>query len=40
MLQIPSHFVEYELVPMLREYWFDEPSKVPEWAEALRRSIK
>ena len=35
-----SAIVEYELVPMLREYWFDEPSKVREWAEALRRSIK
>lgn len=32
--------VEYELVPMLREYWFDEPSKVREWANALRRAVK
>lgn len=35
-----SAIVEYELVPMLREYWFDEPSKVREWSESLRRSIK
>lgn len=35
-----SAIVEYELVPMLREYWFDEPSKVREWADVLRRSIK
>ncbi|MBQ3301021.1 MAG: AAA family ATPase [Eggerthellaceae bacterium] len=35
-----SAIVEYELVPMLREYWFDEQSKVREWADALRRSIK
>lgn len=35
-----SAIVEYELVPMLREYWFDEPSKVREWADALRRSVK
>lgn len=35
-----SAVVEYELVPMLREYWFDEPSKVREWADALRRAIK
>lgn len=35
-----SAIVEYELIPMLREYWFDEPSKVREWAEALRRSVK
>lgn len=32
--------VEYELVPMLREYWFDEPSKVREWSGALREAIK
>lgn len=32
--------VEYELVPMLREYWFDEPTKVREWSEALRGAIK
>ena len=35
-----SAIVEYELIPMLREYWFDEPGKVREWADALRRSIK
>ena len=32
--------VEYELIPMLREYWFDEPSKVREWSDNLRRSLK
>lgn len=32
--------VEYELVPMLREYWFDEPSRVREWSDALRAAIK
>lgn len=35
-----SAIVEYELVPMLREYWFDEPNKVREWSEALRRTVK
>lgn len=35
-----SAIVEYELVPMLREYWFDEPGKVREWSEALRRTVK
>ena len=35
-----SEIVDYELVPMLREYWFDEPSKVDEWAGKLRRSIQ
>lgn len=32
--------VEYELIPLLREYWFDEPMKVKEWSENLRRAIK
>ena len=32
--------VEYELVPMLREYWFDDPAKVCEWSAALRRAIR
>lgn len=35
-----ASIVEYELVPMLREYWFDEPSKVREWSDALRAAIK
>lgn len=35
-----SAIVEYELVPMLREYWFDDPMKVREWTDALRKSIK
>lgn len=35
-----SAIVEYELVPLLREYWFDEPSKVREWSDALRRAIR
>ena len=35
-----SAIVNYELVPMLREYWLDEPTKVDEWAGKLRRSIR
>ena len=35
-----SEIVDYELVPMLREYWFDEPPKVDDWADKLHRSIK
>lgn len=35
-----SAIVDYELVPMLREYWFDESSKVDEWVGKLRRSIQ
>lgn len=32
--------VEYELIPLLKEYWFDEPIKVKNWAETLRSAIK
>lgn len=32
--------VNYELIPLLKEYWFDEPSKVREWSDRLRRAIK
>ena len=28
--------VEYDILPMLREYWFDEPEKVQKWEERLR----
>ena len=31
--------VEDELVPLLDEYWFDEPAKAEQWAVALRASI-
>ena len=32
--------VEYELIPMLKEYWFDEPLKVSTWSDNLRSAIK
>ena len=32
--------VEYELIPLLKEYWFDEPMKVKNWSENLRSTIK
>jgi hypothetical protein len=31
-----SDVVEYELVPLLNEYWFDEPSKAEGWVKQLR----
>ncbi|MCD7894374.1 MAG: AAA family ATPase [Erysipelotrichaceae bacterium] len=31
--------VEYEIIPLLKEYWFDEPAKVKTWSDMLRRSI-
>lgn len=38
--QVISNIVEYELVPLLKEYWFDEPNLVIEWSESLRSAIK
>lgn len=32
--------VEYELIPLLKEYWFDEPTKLNDWINNLRRAIK
>lgn len=31
--------VEYELIPLLKEYWFDEPGKVEKWSNKLRSVI-
>ena len=38
--QILSGIVEYELIPLLKEYWFDEPTKVKDWSSNLRSAIK
>ena len=38
--KVLSNIVEYEMVPLLKEYWFDEPSKVRDWTDMLRSSIK
>ena len=35
-----ASIVEYELIPMLKEYWFDEPGKIREWSDRLRRSLR
>ena len=35
-----SSIVEYELIPLLKEYWFDEPAKVRSWADNLRSAIR
>ena len=35
-----SNIVEYEIIPLLSEYWYDDISKVKDWAYRLRGSIK
>ena len=34
-----SRIVEFELIPLLKEYWFDERSKVDTWSGKLRGAI-
>ena len=35
-----SNIVEYEIIPLLKEYWFDEPTKVRDWSAVLRSAIQ
>lgn len=37
--QALSEIVEFELIPLLKEYWFDEPTKVKSWVNHLRSAI-
>ena len=32
--------ITYEIVPLLNEYWFDEPSKVRDWEYTLSEAIR
>lgn len=32
--------VVYEVIPLIKEYWFDEPTKVRDWSATLRSAIK
>lgn len=32
--------VEDEVIPLIKEYWFDEPTKVRDWSATLRSAIK
>ncbi len=36
--ELPA-IVEYELIPLLQEYWFDEPSKVETWSNRLKGTL-
>lgn len=38
--QTLSEIVEFEIIPLLKEYWFDEPVKAKTWIDYLRSSIK
>ncbi|PFP27682.1 hypothetical protein COJ96_15680 [Bacillus sp. AFS073361] len=34
-----SDVIEYELIPLIKEYWFDEPTKIEHWSSRLRGAI-
>lgn len=31
--------VDFELAPLLREYWFDDPGRAEDWARLLRKAV-
>ena len=35
-----NYIIEYEIIPLIKEYWFDEPDKVRDWSVKLRDSLK
>ena len=35
-----NNVISYEIVPLLEEYWFDEPAKVRDWEQVLREAVR
>lgn len=35
-----ENIVDYEIIPLISEYWFDEPDKVDSWSKKLRGAIQ
>lgn len=38
--KVLSNIIEFEIIPLLKEYWFDDVSNVRKWSDRLRSSIK
>lgn len=38
--KVLERIVKFKLEPLLKEYWFDEPSKIRNWSEKLENAIK
>jgi hypothetical protein len=34
-----AHIVDYDIIPMLREYWFDNHDTVDDWSNKLRKAV-
>ena len=35
-----NRIIEFEVIPLIKEYWFDDKAKVEQWSEELRRAVK
>lgn len=35
-----GQIVEYDIIPLLREYWFDDQAKVDQWAQRLKGAVR
>ena len=35
-----SQIIDFELIPLLKEYWFDDPYRVKNWGDKLRSAIQ
>ena len=35
-----DYIVRYEIIPLLKEYWFDEQKNVEEWSDKLKESLR
>ncbi|OWT33320.1 hypothetical protein BGI41_02985 [Methanobrevibacter sp. 87.7] len=35
-----KYIINFEIIPLLKEYWFDEPNKVETWSSKLRNIIE
>ena len=38
--EVLSDIIDFELIPLLEEYWFEEPEKVEEWSLQLREAVR
>ena len=39
MTPILADIVEFELVPLIEEYWFDNPEQIRHWEAELRKAL-
>ena len=37
--QVLKEIIDFEIIPLLKEYWFDEPVKVKNWIDRIRSAV-